>query len=669
MSECIFGISTKEQLVNDRDKSGALHQSEAGQLLKKEQYLSFETIPSDLNKEIASQISGPALDHSAVQSKVEASSPIYKFGDNLSKQNSSHLLAALPESNDGATSLHKATLPTHVEAINESKADPILYSLNLIRDIPIIEDTSIISRNLQKYSPWSQDHNSQTKPKYNPVSAKVSPMRAPNNTSTQTQSPNASRSRSKSPLNQTKRDFVAKNGSISKLNISSPYRSTNIAAPPLHHSTKHSSQVKSPTVTKTAKSIRTPTKREFATATTGLASGAKENYSAPFRFIRDEGIELMDSDSDKDEILSAIGENHGNLSLSSKEASSIEISDSGASSVSKSDASKQDQISNSQATYSNNYSESQEGEPPTAVDEIFRQIIQIDKQMDAANIPTVQAERLKAEILSKQKLIEERLDLLKNPVREELEKMLIGVTIRQGNADNKFIELVNVDDLLKVHKIFNDRVRSQDEEVVKHDHILENLSYRNLRTLKPATWLNDEVINAFLRLVDAELESSYERRRVVNTFFFDEVVKKQAPRNKVMRMLAKKKIDVKKIDELILPINIKNSHWTFVVLDLMRSKIFYCDSLQGSSIGFARELVDFGNMLLEERNQTFNPFTVVKRYPHFPQQKNGYDCGIFMLRGIECLARGSSPSFSQPDAEYLRHLICFELVKGKLVRS
>lgn len=53
---------------------------------------------------------------------------------------------------------------------------------------------------------------------------------------------------------------------------------------------------------------------------------------------------------------------------------------------------------------------------------------------------------------------------------------------------------------------------------------------------------------------------------------------------------------------------------------------------------------------------------------NFPQQKNGYDCGMMMLCGIKDVVRNYNEwSFSQSDICYKRALITHELLENKLL--
>jgi len=36
------------------------------------------------------------------------------------------------------------------------------------------------------------------------------------------------------------------------------------------------------------------------------------------------------------------------------------------------------------------------------------------------------------------------------------------------------------------------------QEIIKHSHIKQTLNLKNLQTLKPGVWLNDEVCNAYI---------------------------------------------------------------------------------------------------------------------------------------------------------------------------
>jgi len=52
---------------------------------------------------------------------------------------------------------------------------------------------------------------------------------------------------------------------------------------------------------------------------------------------------------------------------------------------------------------------------------------------------------------------------------------------------------------------------------------------------------------------------------------------------------------------------------------------------------------------------------------NFPEQMNGYDCGVFVLKGIDSLSRFGRIIFDQKDVPLLRYLICYELIIGNFL--
>jgi Ulp1 family protease len=50
-----------------------------------------------------------------------------------------------------------------------------------------------------------------------------------------------------------------------------------------------------------------------------------------------------------------------------------------------------------------------------------------------------------------------------------------------------------------------------------------------------------------------------------------------------------------------------------------------------------------------------------------PQQMNGSDCGVFMLKYIDCLVNDEDFKFTQEDIPYFRYKFGLELIKGRIV--
>ena len=100
------------------------------------------------------------------------------------------------------------------------------------------------------------------------------------------------------------------------------------------------------------------------------------------------------------------------------------------------------------------------------------------------------------------------------------------------------------------------------------------LQYSDIQTLKDKTWLNDEVINFYLLLVQQATESDYNKVHVMNSFFATKLVAyatrvggKQIINYKEQRPWTRKVTRPMWYNRVILiPINIAHHHWTLLAV-------------------------------------------------------------------------------------------------------
>ena len=52
---------------------------------------------------------------------------------------------------------------------------------------------------------------------------------------------------------------------------------------------------------------------------------------------------------------------------------------------------------------------------------------------------------------------------------------------------------------------------------------------------------------------------------------------------------------------------------------------------------------------------------------HTPQQRNGSDCGVFMTRTADYLARGAALDFKQANMPYFRRRMVLEILRTSLL--
>ncbi|KXN72115.1 cysteine proteinase [Conidiobolus coronatus NRRL 28638] len=198
-----------------------------------------------------------------------------------------------------------------------------------------------------------------------------------------------------------------------------------------------------------------------------------------------------------------------------------------------------------------------------------------------------------------------------------------------------------------------------------------SVTSRDLSTLSPSTWLNDEIINSYCNLIQQrsdQLESigsNYPKIHTFNTFFY----KKLQTRGHSAVAKWSKNVDIFKKDKIIIPINIGNTHWALSCIDFTQKRIRYLDSLNGSTTSVFQNLIAYVDTEYQAKyNAKFD-------WTHFtfddsekvPQQRNGYDCGVFLCTFANFLALDYPFQFKQEHMGYFRLKIAYELINAKLM--
>lgn len=183
---------------------------------------------------------------------------------------------------------------------------------------------------------------------------------------------------------------------------------------------------------------------------------------------------------------------------------------------------------------------------------------------------------------------------------------------------------------------------------------------RDFKRLALKSWLNDEIINAYLELISPAGDII-----VFNTFFY-EILKgmyqsQQLDTNRIRRILRKKGISgFTECRVSVIPVNIKDYHWALVVIDNIAKTVFYYDSLNDN---WSEEIFDTISFCLnsELKDEDYNC-----KIADCPKQENGSDCGLFVLRTVECVINKEDVKFSQEDMNYYRYVIGWRLLNKAL---
>lgn len=132
-------------------------------------------------------------------------------------------------------------------------------------------------------------------------------------------------------------------------------------------------------------------------------------------------------------------------------------------------------------------------------------------------------------------------------------------------------------------------MQKPDREVVSTINGVE-LAVADLRTLHGATWLNDEVINAYYHLIMHRANSTTKGIRVhaFNSFFYPKL--RDRGFEGVRRWT--RSTNIFDLDLVLLPVHL-GMHWCMACIDMRQRKIVYYDSLGGCNDPCLKLLADY----------------------------------------------------------------------------
>ncbi|KAG9321005.1 hypothetical protein KVV02_003983 [Mortierella alpina] len=190
---------------------------------------------------------------------------------------------------------------------------------------------------------------------------------------------------------------------------------------------------------------------------------------------------------------------------------------------------------------------------------------------------------------------------------------------------------------------------------------------KDIHTLRPGEWLNDEVINFYGNLILARSKESttLPKIHVFSTFFYKTL--SEQGYDKVKRWT--KKVKIFELDYVLIPIHCSGNHWTTAVIDMKNKRIEYYDSLLGNNPKCF--LILRGYLEQECQDKLKKPFDFQgweNDCPKdIPRQKNGFDCGVFTCTFLECKSRGLDQfDFSQQNMPYLRKRMILNIINKSL---
>ncbi|CAI1767139.1 hypothetical protein SEUBUCD650_0P02600 [Saccharomyces eubayanus] len=235
-------------------------------------------------------------------------------------------------------------------------------------------------------------------------------------------------------------------------------------------------------------------------------------------------------------------------------------------------------------------------------------------------------------------------------IQEDLKKK------KEQLVKKELVPQLSEKDDIQIEKVLVSRENAQ---LMKRDNL--EISVRDFKTLAPKRWLNDTIIEFFMKYI----EKSNADTVAFNSFFYTNLSERGY--QGVRRWMKRKKTQIDKLDKIFTPINLNQSHWALGIIDLKKKTIGYVDSLSNgpNAMSFAI-LTDLQKYVIQESKHSMGEdFDLI--HLDCPQQPNGYDCGIYVCMNTLYGSADAPLDFNYNDAirmrRFIAHLILTDALK------
>ncbi|XP_076891484.1 ubiquitin-like-specific protease ESD4 [Bidens hawaiensis] len=211
---------------------------------------------------------------------------------------------------------------------------------------------------------------------------------------------------------------------------------------------------------------------------------------------------------------------------------------------------------------------------------------------------------------------------------------------------------------------------SRRKVLVTHDNSNITITGEVLQCLRPGAWLNDEVINVYLELLkerEKKEPKKFLKCHFHNTFFYKKLIsgKTGYDYKSVRRWTTQKKLgySLHDCDNIFIPVH-KEIHWCLAVINKKEEKFQYLDSLGGTDKQVMTVLAKYFVDEVKDKNGEDIDVTCWQQeyVTDLPNQENGFDCGVFMIKYADFYSRDIGLCFKQEHMPYFRSRTAMEIL-------
>ena len=249
-----------------------------------------------------------------------------------------------------------------------------------------------------------------------------------------------------------------------------------------------------------------------------------------------------------------------------------------------------------------------------------------------------------------------------------------------------FEPIIEPGDLARVELAWNRNLDERDVVIdsTKHgkDHKNRDVIYesevtrKDYKSLVPGSWLSDGIINPYIKVLRNICRINKLKIHWWQTSFFIKVYNNGDFAYNEVKRWGKRRVIGKNIfemDKMFIPVHKDGSHWILIEACMKSKEIKFYDSMLGAldekyAFKMMTTIAQYINKEGEQKqieglNAMDWKMSIVK---NTPQQRNGYDCGVFMLQNGRALMgiidNENGIQFNQGNIDYYRYLIGATLI-------
>jgi hypothetical protein len=207
-----------------------------------------------------------------------------------------------------------------------------------------------------------------------------------------------------------------------------------------------------------------------------------------------------------------------------------------------------------------------------------------------------------------------------------------------------------------------------------------NITSKLMQCLLPGKWLNDEVINQYMKLLreyscKQRLQKNLTQPNIIHrtsyfhsSFLYTKLLQDNIYNYERVSKWASR-YDLFNQEKIFFPINIANVHWGLGIAYMQREEIVYLDSAGSHSPQTLNNILRYlGDVSIRTR-KTFldkSKWKLRSQRNGIPLQQNGFDCGTYTCIYAAHELLNQPMEFNQEDMQYFRQMIGVDILNGKI---